>query len=295
MRATLAFAFVLATLASCAFQATPSPTPSPSPTATPQPTPRFDPGTFGYEVRARGKLRVGVMEAHPGFSVKMGSTYRGFEPDIAREVVKGIWGRAANADPDKYIDWVPVVAATRASVLIDGKADIVVATFSPDDTGAGDVDLSAPYLVSGERAMVLASADLATVDDLGGKIVCVERDSETEKNVVAKIPGVRVLSIDSTRSCYDALLRQQTDAVAAQELQLLTLPKTDAKLVSGRISDRPFSIAVRKGRSGSLSLLDAVIASMVSAGTWAGLYRQDITPISNDVKKDPRDAGRPPS
>lgn len=284
-----------AVIAACTPQVAPSPSPSVSPTATPVATPRFDPSSFQYALQLQGRIRVGIAEASPPFSTKDGATYRGFDADLARELAKAIYGAPAASDPDRFIQWVPVVSATRVSVLTDDKADVVVSTFAITEERKQLVDFSDPYFISGERVMVKTDAAARTIDDLAGKTVCTVRGSPNERTVVAKIEDVRLLSIDSWSTCADALEQGQADAVSADETVLLSLRRPDMRLLAGYLSEERIGVGVKTGRTSFVPFLNSVIGRLVAGGVWAELYKRNVTPLSGELRNDPHDPGRPSS
>ncbi len=291
LRALLA---VVAVLGGCT-QATVPPPPTPSPTPTVEPTPRFDPASFQYQIQQQGRIRVGVSEAAGAFSRREGQTFRGFDPDMARELAKGIFGRPAEQDPDRFIEWVPVVAATRVSVLTDDKADVVVATLDASAEAKQRLDLSDPYLVSGDRVIVMKQSDTKQLDDLGGTTVCTMRGSDNESSVVARIPGVRLLSIDSWEACVNALTHGQADAVSAPETVLVQLRTPEMRFLPGFLADDPLVVGVNRGRAGMISFVNSVLVRAISNGRWAEIYKQDLTPFTGEIRKHPHDAGQPAS
>lgn len=286
---TVVSAAVAAVIAGCGLFSTPPPSssPTPSPTPTPVGTPRFETSSYQRALQVAGRIRIGVSEDSPPFSKKDGTTYSGFEPDIARVVAKAIYGAPAEADPDRFIEWIPVVSATLVSVLTDDKADIVVSHFAVTAEHATSVDVTDPYLVTGERVLVKADSPVRSSDDLALRTVCTVRGSENERTVVATIAGVRLLSIDSWTACVEALERGQTDAVSADEAVLLPLRRPDMRFLPGYLSETKVAIGVKRERTGFVPFLNAVIARAVSDGTWADLYRRNITALSGELRSDP--------
>lgn len=296
-RRAVVLAALTAVLSACTGErATPSPSPSPAPSAAVPARPRFELATFQYAIQVKGKLRVGVAEDSAPFGSKSGSTYVGFDADVAREVARAIFGPAAESDPDRFIEWVPVVSATRISVLTDDKADVVVATFVITDERRQRVDLSRTYFRTGQRIMVKkGDTSIASIDDLAGKTVCALRGSPSERIVVATAKDARLLSLpDSYAACVQALEQGAADAVSADESVLLRFGRPDMRLVGPYLSDEAYAIGTRKERVGFVPFLDGVITAMIDSGRWAALYKTHIAPLSGDLKHDPYGAGRPP-
>src|SRR5947208_11830784 len=116
--------------------------------------PKFELSTYQYAIQTKGKLRIGSQEDNPPFSVKNPATgkWEGFDADFGRELAKAIFG--PQDDIDKFIEWVPVVSATRIPSLTDNKADVIIKTFTITEERTQQIECSAVYFVTGQRILV---------------------------------------------------------------------------------------------------------------------------------------------
>ena len=285
--------------AACGGGGTPAPA---SPPGAPSPTaaakPKFELATYQYAIQTKGKLKVGTREDNVPFGRKDPATnkFEGFDVDVVREFVKAIFGAEANADPDKFIEYVPVVSATRIPTLTDNKADLIAATFTINDERKKQIDFSAVYFFTGQRILVKKSeTTIKDVATLSGKTVCTAKGSTSEKNVAAQNKDAKLLLLDTYAPCLLALQQGSADAISTDETILFGLVKQDpnTKIVGGYFSDEPYGIGIAKGRVGFVPFLDKVIADMIADGRWAALYKKHITPVSGDIKDKPLDKGRP--
>jgi ABC-type amino acid transport substrate-binding protein len=269
-----------------------------SPTAAAKP--KFELATYMYAIQTKGKLRVGTREDNVPFGAKNPTSgkFEGFDDDVVREFVKAIFGKDADADPDKFIEWVPVVSATRIPTLTDNKADIIAATFTVNDERLKQIDFSSVYFRTGQKILVKKSTtNINSVTDLNGKTVCTAKGSTSEQNVSKQAKDAKLLLLDTYVPCLLALQQGQADAVSTDETILFGLVKQDAntKIVGPYFSDEPYGIGAKKDRVGFVPFLNTVIADMISDGRWAALYKKWITPVSGDIKDGPHDKGRPAS
>ena len=275
-----------------------SPAGAASPTAAAKP--KFELATYQYAIQTKGKLRVGTREDNLGFGLKNPASgkYEGFDVDLVREFVKAIFGKEADADPDKFIEYTAVVSATRIPTLTDNKADIIAATFTINDERLKQIDFTSVYFRTGQRILVKKDNTAITkVEDLNNKTVCTAKGSTSEKNITAKAKDAKLLLLDSYPPCLLALQQGQADAVSTDESILFSLVKQDAntKIVGGYFSDEPYGFGVKKERVGFVPFLNKVIADMIADGRWAAIYKKHISPLSGDVKDGPHDKGRPGS
>ncbi|MBI2773311.1 MAG: glutamate ABC transporter substrate-binding protein [Chloroflexi bacterium] len=286
--------------AACGGGAQPQASASAAATATAATKPKFELATYMYSIQTKGKIRVGTREDNVPFGLKNPTTgkYEGFDIDIVREFTKAIFGKDADADPDKFIEFVPVVSATRIPTLNDNKADIVAATFTINDERLKQIDFSTVYFRTGQKILVKkTTTNINAVADLNGKTVCTAKGSTSEQNITKQAKDAKLLLLDTYPPCLLALQQGQADAVSTDETILFGLVKQDptTKIVGGYFSDEPYGIGVNKGREGFVPFLNSVIAAMVADGRWAAIYKKYITPVSGDVKDGPHDKGRPAS
>jgi ABC-type amino acid transport substrate-binding protein len=299
-RVTVFGAAVAVLAAACGGGAQPaaSPTGAASPTAAARP--KFELATYQYGIQTKGKIRVGVREDQLPFGVKNPSTgkYEGFDIDMVREVTKAIFGKEAEADPDKFIEFVPVVSATRIPTLTDNKADMIAATFTVNEERLKQIDFSSIYFRTGQKILVKKSdTTIKELKDLAGKTVCTAKGSTSEQNITKGNKDAKLLLLDSYPPCLLALQQGSADAVSTDEAILFGLVKNDpnTKIVGNYFSDEPLGLGVAKNRVGFVPFLNKVIADMIADGRWTAIYKKHITPVSGDIKDGPHDKGRPSS
>jgi len=255
--------------------------------------PKLDLSSYAYGIQTKGKLRVGTRESNVPFGLKNPATnkFEGFDIDVAREIAKAIFGDVA--DIDQFIEYVPVVSATRIPTLQENKADFVIATFTINEDRKKQIDFSDVYFRTGQKVLVKKSdTAIKELRDLGGKTVCTARGSTSERNLLALNPAPKVLALDDYPPCLLALKNGQAEAVSTDETILFGLIKQDpdTKLVGPYFSDEPYGIGVKQNtgdRTGFVDLINRTIVAMIQDGRWARIYKQWITPVSGDEKKSP--------
>jgi polar amino acid transport system substrate-binding protein len=304
IRATAAATALALLAAACGGgAAAPSPSAAPVASASAKTKPAFELASYMYSIQTKGKLRVGTREDNPPFGTLNPTTkkYEGFDVDLVREFAKAIFGKDADADPDKFIDYTAVVSATRIPTLTDNKADIVAATFTINDERLKQIDFSSVYFRTGQRILVKkTTTNINTVADLNNKTVCTAKGSTSEQNVTKQAKDAKLLLLDTYAPCLIALQQGQADAISTDEPTLLGLVAKDpnTKVVGPYFSDEPYGIGVAKDSSatrrvGFVPFLNKVIADMIADGRWAALYKKYLTPFTADLKDGPHDKGRP--
>lgn len=249
-----------------------------------------------YALQTKGKVRIAVLDNAPPFAFREpNGTYSGFEPDLGRELAKAIFGPMPNLDT--VIEWVPVDRSTVLKAVADVSrpaADLALAPIGPTLATMSAMDLSDPYLVTGERILIEATNDeINDIPDLDSKTVCVTQGTSVGDDVQSANAYAKTLALDSYASCLGALQRTQVDAIVADEATCWQLAKLDAatKLVGRYLTTEQHAIVVKKSvsndREGFTSFLNSWLASAIRDGTWARLYGLDIAPFSKETKTSP--------
>ena len=279
--------------AACGGASTASPSPAPA-TATAKPAPSFEATSFMATIKSKGKIRVGTREDNVPFGLKNPSTgkFEGFDIDIARELAKGIFGDKANIDEN--IEFIAVVSATRIPTIQDNKADFVIATFTINEDRKKQIDFSDVYFRTGQRILVKKdNTTITKAEDMAGKTICAATGSTSVDNIKKAAPTAKLLALDSYPPCLLALQQGQADAISTDETILFGLAKQDpnTKLVGPYFSTEPYGIGIKQNanndRAGFVAFMNAQLAAMIADGRWAKSYKQWISPVSFDEKKNP--------
>ena len=256
--------------------------------------PKLELASYAYAIQTKGKLRVGAREDNVPFGVKNVATskFEGFDVDIAREIAKEIFGN--ESDIDKFIEYVPVVSATRIPTLTESKADFVIATFTINDDRKKQIDFSDVYFNTGQKILVKKdNSTITKVTDLNGKRVCSAKGSTSEVNIRKEAPQATLELQDTYPPCLILLQQGRVDAVSTDETILFGLVKQDpnTKIVGSYFSAEPYGIGVKKNasndRNGFVDLINRSLVAVIQDGRWAKIYKQWITPVSGDEKRTP--------
>ena len=97
------------------------------------------------------KITIGIKFDQPGLGFKQGSSYSGFDVDVATYVAKKL-GYSAD-----QIVWKEAPSKQRESLLQNGTVDLVVATYTMNKSRADVVDFAGPYFVAAQDILVRAN------------------------------------------------------------------------------------------------------------------------------------------
>lgn len=172
-----------------------------------------------------GKCLVGVSysDTIPGFRVKNGKEYFGFDVDIANYLTSKL-GRGA-----------PVFVQTDRDQSLtdtDRPVHMFVSTVSMTDERLEKMTFVGPYMRTFQGVMVNDESSIEGADDLNQKSVCVAEDTTSEDalKAYAKIHPIDPRSEATTEQCTSGMKEGKYDAVTGDYVTLQTYAHSDPSL-----------------------------------------------------------------
>src|ERR671916_2283580 len=111
--------------------------------------PEFDEGTTMAEIAEAGTMKIGTKFDQPGFGLEnLEGDVEGFDVEVAKIVAGGL-----GIAPED-IEFVQTPSAVREEVLEGGEVDMVVATYTINDTRKQRITFAGPYYTAGQQIMV---------------------------------------------------------------------------------------------------------------------------------------------
>ncbi|MER0244666.1 glutamate ABC transporter substrate-binding protein [Streptomyces sp. HSW2009] len=179
----------------------------------------------GPEAPTGKKITIGIKTDQPGFGVKQSDgSYAGFDVDVATYVARALGHTPAD------ITWRPVRSSDRETALTHHDVDLVVATYTINESRAKQVDFAGPYLVAHQDVLLAANnSAISKPADLNGKRVCAVTGSTPAQMLKdsGAAPQAEIVSAHSYALCVSALEQGTVDAVT-----------TDDALLAGYAADR---------------------------------------------------------
>lgn len=223
-------------------------------------------------VQARGFLRCGVSDDIPGFAERdAAGRWRGMNVDYCRAVAAAVFG-----DPAK-VEFIPLRASQRFPALQAKKIDLLVRNTTWTLTREAVLKLQFPGVLfyDGQAFMVPASAPIASIDQLNGSSICVEKGTTHEQRLsehfAARGVAVTPLVIDSAAGAAAALYAGRCQAYSSDASQLAALRSRAPggagafRILPERISKEPMGPAVRNGDPEWATLVGWVRHALVAA------------------------------
>ena len=234
------------------------------------------------EIKARGKLLVGIYNDDPYFSYIKPHTYElvGFDVDIAHALAQEIMG-----DPNK-IEFVIVDSEDRIATLLEGKVDLIIAELSITNKRREMVDFSDVYYVAGQSVLVNSDSPYGVLKDLEGKNVGALSGTTNAIHAANALPGAKFVYFSNLSSGFQALRQGQIQAFCIDDVLLLAL-RSDSngvlkgyRVIGGEISWESYGIAVTKGCTEFLNAINQAIAKIKKDGRWQQIYDRNIGSVS---------------
>lgn len=195
------------------------------------------------EVVDRGKLIVGVRADTEPFGYKDSSgNFVGFEPDLARKIAKVILG------DENRVEFVPVTASSRISMLNGKKVDMLIATMTITQQRMLVVDFTSPYYIAGQAMLVPSGSKISSPAELNGKSVITVYGTVADKYIRIIAPNASIRGYKTYDEAYKALKAGKSTAILSDNTILMgyAIKDKSLKLVPLRFSREPYGVVFRK-------------------------------------------------
>jgi glutamate transport system substrate-binding protein len=256
------------------------------------PAPVFEEGSTMDALQKAGRIRVGVKFDQPGFGLRDPDTdaIDGFDVEIAQLLAQRLFG-GTKEEAAGRIDFVETVSLNRAPFLQDNKVDMVVATFTINETREQLVDFAGPYYVARGDIMVRDETDnIRSVTDLNGKSVCTARNSTYAETIDREAPLANVQPQATYSQCVDALRSEDVDAIATDNVILAGLAAANGdefRLVGTTFSEDPYGVAIEEGEQEFQAFLSNALQEIIDEGDWATAYEETLGELGLEVPTPP--------
>jgi glutamate transport system substrate-binding protein len=248
----------------------------------------FEAGTTMARLADAGTVTIGTKYDQPGFGLLNPNTNQpeGFDVEIAKLIAAKL-GIAADD-----ITFVETVSANRESFIQNGQVDLVVATYTINDTRKQLVDFAGPYYVAGQDIMVAKGNPLGIKgpDDLAGHNVCSVEGSTPAQNIRDNYPQAQLTLFDVYSKCADALTNGQVDAVTTDNVILTGLVagnKEGFELVGNPFTEEPYGIGLKLGDTEFRNFVNDVLEESFDNGDWADAWDRTAGEISGQDAPEP--------
>ena len=247
----------------------------------------FDPGSRMAEIVEAGELRVGTKIDQPGFGLaNTAGDPEGFDVEIAKLIA------AKMGLTEDQITFTETVSANREPFLQNGQVDIVVATYTINDTRKQVIDFAGPYYEAGQDIMVAKGnpEGIEGPEDLAGKKVCSVEGSTPAENIRTKYPEAQLTLYDAYSKCVDDLRNGNVVAVTTDNVILTGFVAGDPEafeLVGNPFTKEPYGIGLPKGQDDFRDFINDVLEESFEDGSWAEAWDRTAGRITGQEAPEP--------
>jgi glutamate transport system substrate-binding protein len=247
----------------------------------------FPAGTTMARLNAAGKITVGVKFDQPGLGFRNPATGRpeGFDIEMAEIVATGL-----GLDPDR-IRYREAVSADREHLIVTGRVDIVIASYSITDERRRIVGQAGPYYLTGQQILV-RDADKHAINDtlrdparLSRLKVCSVRGSTSIQQWLDTYNTAQPIESRTYTECVQRLLDKTVDAVTTDGAVLLGYAAQHPdklEVVGEPFSKEGYGIGYRKGDDAFCSFLTDTIQTAIDNGEWDEAFTATLGKASPD-------------
>lgn len=166
----------------------------------------------------RGKILIAVDMGSPPYAM----TNQQMQPEGSDVETAQLLAKDLGVE----LEIVPTTGQGRIPVLLSGKADLTIATFSITPERAKSVAFSNPYGIIRSVVFGPKSANIKSPQDLVGKKIGVTRGTTQEPQLVASAPaGTEIVRFDDDATSIAALASGQVDALGTADNRGFVLNK----------------------------------------------------------------------
>ena len=230
--------------------------------------PEFEAGTTMAELAEAGAITIGTKFDQPLFGLKGTGDPIGFDVEIGKLIAAKL-GIAA----DK-IKWIETVSANREPFIQNGQVDIVVATYTINDTRKEVVSFAGPYYSAGQDLLVLAgNTDITGPEDLADQPVCTVSGSTSEKNIAEYTTKIR--ATDTYSNCLGPLRSGEVVAVTTDNVILAGLAdqnEGEFEVVNNPFTEEPYGIGLALEDTEFRNFINDVLEEAYENGTWVDAW-----------------------
>ncbi|MEV0617291.1 transporter substrate-binding domain-containing protein [Nonomuraea sp. NPDC050404] len=217
------------------------------------------PGGFSTvvdKVARTGKIVIGVKGDLPGVGLANDGDFSGFDVDMARRIATELGAKDTKL--------VQVSRDDRDDALAEGRVDLVVATYSIDQS---EVQFAGPYYLAHQDILVRQGSGIDKISQLKGKKIC----ALNSPSVGAVQDRVSVEPVMATHyaACMDLLRSGKVDAVPGDDLIVAGFAARENmryKVLGAKLTNERYGVGIKDGDVSTCKAVKAVIADLYATG-----------------------------
>jgi polar amino acid transport system substrate-binding protein len=233
------------------------------------------------DVKARGRLLVGVSATSPPFSYRDGeNSVVGYDVDLAERVAKRL---------GVGIEKIVIINAERIPALQQDKVDLVAMGMTRAENRKRDIDFSLAYLDSPHKVLVRKDSGIAGVKAMAGRKLALVKSASVDAELKAAVPTLQIVFFDDYARCFAALRDKRVDGFLADEVLLLSFAQKDGSrqdfaLIPDYDLPRTAGFGIKKGEARLAEFVDETLLALEASGEAAKIFATWFGPLPRNFR-----------
>jgi polar amino acid transport system substrate-binding protein len=231
------------------------------------------------DIKKKGVLVVGVLGTDEPNSFVDPKTRElvGYEVDLARAIARRIGVK---------VEFKQLAVAARIPELQQGRVDLLAASLTHNKEREAQIDFSLTTFVTGQKVMVKTSSGISDIGQLAGKKVLTVKGGTQEPNIRKAVPGVDVITFETTQQAFLALQQGKgvgyvnDEATLVDDHAKLGPAGKDYRILPTSISVEPLALGLRKNEPALKKLVDDTLRELESSGEAEKLFMKWYGPTT---------------
>ena len=226
------------------------------------------------DIKQAGEIRIGLQDSQPPFSFDDNGTLKGFEVDLANELVKNLFG-----NKKIKIDFIAVASKDRVPSLEQNKVDLIISKLTVTKDRVQKVDFSYPYYSVQIGVLSRKDDNISRIDQIAHKKILSVMGTTAEERF--KNAGYEIATCTDANECVARLKAGEGIGFADDNTVVLGYARNDAALDAkiinlGKVDY--IAVALSKGNTELLDAVNSSLVKMYKAKFFHKAFDEDIKP-----------------
>ncbi|WP_460797000.1 transporter substrate-binding domain-containing protein [Microbacterium sp. GXF0217] len=202
-----------------------------------------------------------------------GTGYTGFDIDLLAAV-------AEKLDLELAVQDTGFDALQSGTTLASGTCDIAASAMTITEERQANLDFSDPYYDSLQSLLVRTDSGIASIEDLGGKLVGVQQGTTGESYANENAADAQILQFPSDGELWPAIQAGTIDAILQDQPVNLEHEKADEayEIVETYNTDEQYGFAFAKGeKTELLEAVNGALQELRDSGDYQTIYDEYFT------------------